>query len=99
MIILHVKYSVKPGKRDEFVAAAKDVIAGTTAEAGNKQYEYSLPKGEADTVRLIELWDDEAALELHFNTAHMAAFSDVKAKFVDDVEIRKFEANEVPFKK
>ena len=60
--------------------AALTMVAETTKEQGCLIYEFSQVLGHATRFRVYEEWQNQAALEAHFATPHMAAFRAVLAE-------------------
>jgi quinol monooxygenase YgiN len=96
MIILLVRYKCKPRRRNDFFEAIKKerVDELSMAEKGNIRYEYSFGVEENELI-LTEIWEDEAAIEVHKNSAHFARLGDLKTEFVENTEIAKFSANQI----
>lgn len=92
-LMLHVTYSVKEGRREEFVSAIKgrglDKIF--RAEKGNLSYEYYYSDSDADSVLLVEKWTDDETLSAHANTEYFKQLTELKNKYVQKVEIEKFD--------
>lgn len=90
--MLHVTYSVKDGKREEFVAAVKEhgLDEVFRAENGNLCYEYFYSAEDKDVVLLLEKWTDAEALAAHGDTQYFKQLTDIKNKYVEKVEIEKF---------
>ena len=66
--------SVKPGQEDAFVAAARDCIAASRAEAGVLHYDlWREVDGERRFV-FNELYVDDAAVQAHMASDHFKAF-------------------------
>jgi quinol monooxygenase YgiN len=88
--------TIKPGKRDRFLAAARAHTAATRKEAGCVFFELNLSLDEPNVAVVAECFKDAAAHDLHSNTPHMAKFRKemaevlVEGKFVnvfsDDVK-------------
>ncbi len=55
-------------------AAVETMMVETRKEPGCRVYEFSEVVGARGRFRIYEEWDDQAALDAHFKTAHMAAF-------------------------
>ncbi len=55
-------------------AAARIMVCETIKEDGCFVYEFSQVLGHEARFRVYEEWRDQAALEAHFATAHMATF-------------------------
>ncbi|MEX0318263.1 MAG: putative quinol monooxygenase [Ruegeria sp.] len=59
---------------DKARAAAQAMVAETVKEPGCLIYEFSQVLGQGSRFRVYEEWRDQAALDAHFATPHMAAF-------------------------
>ena len=56
------------------VEAAQQVVEATLKEPGCLAYEFSQVLGHTNRFRVYEEWQDQAALEAHFTTPHIATF-------------------------
>ncbi len=99
MLIFHVTYEVKEGMREAFLDKLEELQVGEKSrlEPGNFDYTYYLPAGDKDrdVVFLKELWSDKEAQLAHTQTDHFKALSQVKADYVQNTVIRKFEGDEI----
>lgn len=95
-VLVNVKYTVKPGKRDEFYnkVAEQGIIEKSKAEAGNLKYEYSASLDSQDVLCLLEIWDSAESQALHAQTAHYLRLAALKQEYVTDVSIEKFSISE-----
>jgi quinol monooxygenase YgiN len=50
------------------------MMTATRAEDGCGAYSYAEDAAEPGLIRVFEIWRDQAALDAHFKTAHMAAW-------------------------
>lgn len=76
--------------------AAAKMIRATEAEPGCLSYRFSVDILKSNRFRLYEEWRDEAALEAHFRSPHMAEFRErLKDLRITRREIVKFERPEV----
>ncbi len=96
MVVLLVKYKCKPGCRDAYFEAIRNNHIGekSQSEEGCIRYEYSLGIAD-DELILTEVWRDEQAVESHRNSEHFAKLRDLKAEYVEETEIMKFNAEKV----
>jgi len=62
------------------LAEGQSMIAASLREAGCQDYNYARDVTDDKTMRIFELWDDQAALDAHFQEPHMAAFMAALAK-------------------
>ena len=95
MILLCVRYHTKPGLRGEFVKALADerIAEQTHTEPGNLAYEFSVPIGEEDAVCLLERWESADALLPHPQQPHFLRLQELKAQYVEETELLRFEAS------
>lgn len=72
MVVVMAKLSVKPDKKAELLALARDVIAATRKEPGCISYSLMEDPYDAGTCLFVEEWTDKKALEAHLTMAHLA---------------------------
>lgn len=84
MFILHVTYTVKPGEKENFVAAvaAAGIDTASRAEAGCVQYDYFYAAQVEDRVLLVEIWDSVEAQAAHTQTVHFQKLAAIKERYV-----------------
>ena len=82
MLVISATVPIRADRRDEAVAAAVEMQRATLEEPGCNAYRFSFAIDDPDLVCIFEEWIDQAALDAHFATAHMAAF---QAKLADIV--------------
>ena len=94
MIVLNVTYKCKPGLRDEFLEMimAEGIDEACRAEDGNIKYDYYLPADGNDELLLVEKWRDADALAVHGRQPHFARIGELKADYVEETAIEKFES-------
>ncbi len=93
MILLHVKYKLKPNVRDEFIAKLnKHDLAGQYRKlSGNMSYEYFVPIAESDVLFVVDAWKDEASFEAHLTCPAADILGPLKKEFVLESEVKRFE--------
>lgn len=85
-IALVVEFQIKDGKLDDFLPIIREHAAGTLAdEEGCLQFDVLLPKEGGNRVLLYEAYRDDAAFEIHGNSARLAQ---TRSRYVDLVEDR-----------
>ena len=96
MIVLNVTYKCKPDMREEFLEAimTEGIDIASRNEAGNIKYDYYFPADGSSDLLLVEKWKDAEALAEHGRQAHFARLKEIKAEYVLDTVIEKFEAQE-----
>jgi quinol monooxygenase YgiN len=71
MIALVAQFSLKPGKREEFMTIVRPLIKATRNEKGCIDYTLHEDMQKPDHFAFIEHWADESALEGHKNSEHV----------------------------
>ncbi len=89
MLIIHVTYEVKEGKREAFLEklAELQVAEKSRAEAGNVDYTYYLPIDGSNTLFLAEVWESAEAQAAHTQAEHFKALAAIKAEYVNKTEL------------
>ena len=74
-IVLFVELEIAPGRRDEFVARGRrhrdNVLKN---EPDCQRFDISVPDDTENTVRLYEVYADQAAFDHHMGTSYMAEY-------------------------
>ncbi|MBV9993842.1 MAG: antibiotic biosynthesis monooxygenase [Caulobacteraceae bacterium] len=63
---------IPPEKLDSLRPHMSEMLAASRAEEGCQVYAYAEDVAEPGLIRVFEGWRDQAALEAHFKTPHMA---------------------------
>ncbi len=74
MLIVAGTIEVDPDHRDAMFAAVAPMVEATRAEPGCRAYTFSPDPEDPGLILLFELWDDQAALDAHFASEHLAAW-------------------------
>lgn len=65
---------VQPGKDEELKAVFRDLATQVRAnEPGNRLYQLCKPRKDADSYIVMEMYDDQAAIEAHGKSDHFRA--------------------------
>lgn len=87
-VILFVELKIAEGQWDAFIARVRKHRALVLEnEPGCRRFDIAVPDGTTGVVRLYELYDDQAAVDLHMKTDYMAAFRADTAPMVADRNI------------
>lgn len=94
-LLVNVSYTIKPGKRDEFLQKVREqqIIKASKAEPGNFKYEYYIPVDTENILFLMEIWANSNAQTLHGKTEHYKRLQTLKNEYVTDVNIEKYDLN------
>ena len=74
MLIVAGSITTEDGHRDAFLTSVGPMVAATHTEPGCREYVFSPDPDDPNRLLVFELWDDQAALDAHFATEHMAEF-------------------------
>ena len=72
MIILAGTFRFDADKLETAKPAFEAIVAGSRGEEGCVEYSFGLDAADPGLVNVFELWRDQAALDTHRTTAHMA---------------------------
>ncbi|NLD47106.1 MAG: antibiotic biosynthesis monooxygenase [Clostridiaceae bacterium] len=96
IILMHVTYKVKEGKRDDFTRKVKDlgIMDASKQEPGNLLYEYYYPIDDENSVLLVEAWANTDSQVQHTKTEHFKLLFELKKEYVELTKIKKFTASD-----
>ena len=83
MIVVTAHARLKPGAREAAVEAALKMREASRAEPGCREYGFWFAIDDPDSLFVFERWDDQAALDFHFSTPHLAEFAQSIPGWVD----------------
>lgn len=75
MIVIHGGVLIDADRVEEVARAAADFEATSRAEAGCAEYQLSWRVGSRASLRLLEIWEDEASYRAHTEAAHTQQWS------------------------
>ena len=80
---LVVHLDIAPEKFDEFIEiSSAHGKHSVETEQGCISFQVMIPQEEANKVILVELYQDDEALDFHWNSDHMAAYLEKTGKMV-----------------
>ena len=59
-------------------------------EDGNLRYEYFFPADDAETVLLIDIWKNQAAIDIHHASPMMKKISNLREKYNLHMHVERF---------
>ncbi len=75
IVVLFVELEIAPGRRDAFLARARPHRGNVLKnEPGCQRFDISTPDETENTVRLYEVYADQAAFDHHMETDYMKAY-------------------------
>lgn len=84
MIFVIATFKTPLKDRDELLAASRPCIEATRKEDGCLSYDLHQSVSDPDQVVFVERWRDREALELHFQSAHLAAWKRAAGPLIVD---------------
>jgi quinol monooxygenase YgiN len=96
MILITGIAKVAPEHRDTLIAAATAMSKASLQEAGCLDYRFWISADDPNLMLMLEKWEDQAALDAHFATPHLAEFSAALGPAVDGgIDLLKYEVASV----
>ncbi|WJF91253.1 putative quinol monooxygenase [Paraburkholderia bonniea] len=78
----------KPGTEAQLRQALEGIVAPTRKEPGVVQYDLHYDLREPRRFVFFERWESEAALAAHGQSAHIAAYRQASAEWIEQTEMR-----------
>ncbi|MGZ6826985.1 MAG: putative quinol monooxygenase, partial [Mycobacteriales bacterium] len=72
MLVVIATLPGKPEKREELTAALTKAAVASRSDAGCVSYAFHVDLEDADRFVSVEVWQDQASLDAHFQTPHLA---------------------------
>ena len=98
-ITIHIYYKGKQGSAVRFVndMISEGIVDRVRKEKGNERYEYYFSQSDPETVLLIDMWKDQASLDIHHASEIMNEIMRLREKHSLSVWFERFEENsEIP---
>jgi quinol monooxygenase YgiN len=96
MIVICGTVPIDVTKKEAALAAMKKMSEASEAEEGCLSYRFYVNPWDVSQVLIFEEWEDDAALQAHFQTPHMAEFNQQIPKYVTgEMAIKRYEVSEV----
>jgi quinol monooxygenase YgiN len=82
-IVMNLYYTGENGSAMEFVREMEEsgVAPAIRAEEGNLRYDYFQSLSDPETVLLIDMWADQASLDVHHATPMMGQIMALREKY------------------
>ena len=97
-ITVHIYYTGENGSARKFAQemVGSGVVDEIRREPGNLRYAYYFPMDDAETVLLIDSWEDQAAIDAHHQTPMMRKIIALREKYDLHMELERFVSDELP---
>jgi quinol monooxygenase YgiN len=77
----------KPDKREELAAALAKAAAASRGDAGCLSYAFHVDLEDPDRYVSVEVWQDQASLDAHFQAPHLAELFAVAGDLLDGTPV------------
>ncbi len=98
MITVNLYYTGINGNARKFAEEMEN--SGTAdkirAEKGNVRYEYFFPMNDAETVLLIDAWENQEAIDEHHKTPMMGKIMELREKYDLHMKVERFVSEDLP---
>ncbi len=95
-IVMNLYYTGKDGNARKFAEEMES--SGTAdlirAEAGNVRYEYFYPKNDPETVLLIDIWENQEAIDVHHASPMMKTLAELREKYDLRMKAERYKSDE-----
>ena len=96
MIIIHAGLQINPAKEEAFLNEVATLIKEARKEEGNLSYTLTKEIEKESTYKMIEAYEDMAAVDKHNQSAHFQAFVGKAPEYlVAPLDVKVYDATEV----
>jgi quinol monooxygenase YgiN len=89
-LVIIAEFEVRPEAVGAFLEqAVMDASQSVTKEPGCRQFDVTLAEDQPNRVVLCEIYDDQAAFDVHLETPHLKAFRDAIEPLVLSRQVRR----------
>lgn len=91
-IAVNIYYSGEHGNARKFAEEMESsgTAAAIRSEAGNLKYEYFFPADNPEIVLLIDIWKDQAAIDVHHASPMMQKISALREKYNLHMKVERY---------
>ena len=91
-IAVNIYYSGKNGNAKKFAEEMETsgTAAAIRAEEGNLRYEYFFPANDSETVLLIDVWNNQKAIDIHHASPMMEKISELRDKYDLKMKVERY---------
>lgn len=95
-ITVNIYYSGKNGAARKFAdeMISSGVVSNIRAESGNIRYEYFYPMNDAETVLLIDSWEDQHSIDMHHASPMMTQIIKLREKYDLHMKVERYRSDE-----
>jgi quinol monooxygenase YgiN len=91
-ITVNIYYTGKNGSARKFAEEmlSSGVVSDIRAEEGNIRYDYFYPVDDAETVLLIDSWEDQKAIDIHHASPMMEQITKLREKYDLSMKVERY---------
>lgn len=91
-ITVNIYYSSKNGNAKKFYEKmiTSGLVEEIRSENGNLRYEYFMPMDDKETLLLIDIWKDQASLDIHHASAMMDKITQLREKYDLHMKVERY---------
>jgi quinol monooxygenase YgiN len=95
-ITINIYYTGKNGSALKFAEEmiSSGVVSEIRAEEGNIRYEYFCPINDAETVLLIDSWENQKAIDIHHASPMMEKITRLREKYNLSMKVERYISDE-----
>lgn len=95
-IVVNLYYTGRNGNARRFAEemVSSGVVQDIRAEEGNLRYEYFFPLEDAETVLLIDMWNDQASIDAHHASPMMGKIAQLRDKYDLHMRVERYLSDE-----
>jgi quinol monooxygenase YgiN len=95
-ITINIYYTGKNGSALKFAEEmiSSGVVSEIRAEEGNIRYEYFCPMNDAETVLLIDSWENQKAIDIHHASPMMEKITRLREKYNLSMRVERYISDE-----
>lgn len=96
-LTVNIYYSGENGSARKFAEEmmSSGIVAAIRKEKGNLKYEYFYPAEDAETVLLIDSWENQEAIDIHHNTEIMQKIIELREKYNLHMKVERFVSDDI----
>ncbi len=91
-LTINIYYSGINGNARRFAEEmlSSGIVDEIRAEEGNLKYEYFFPMNDNETVLLIDIWENQQALDIHHKSPMMAKIISLREKYKLNMKVERY---------
>ena len=97
-ITINIYYTGKHGNAKQF---AREMLSGGIVdeirkEEGNLRYEYFVPMDDAESILLIDSWENQESIDMHHKSSMMEKIIALREKYDLHMRVERYVSDELP---